>query len=444
VLDRLFEHVLGEVSSRGGGDAELFLQRSRVRRFDARNGRLDGISLSDTFSLGLRVFRNGRMGFSYGFRDDRSDLRAMVEAALFAADASAPDEAHALPDDRTPAPAPPLYDDGWRSVDDAALSGFAAGLERATLAADPRVTRVRNATLSESVAEAGYRNSAGASGTQRLTFCSAHVEAVAESDGEGQTGYGFGFARAFSGLSVEAIAAEGAFRAVRMLGAAPVASGRYPAVLENGAVAELVEVLIPSFLASQVAKGKSMLAGKEGRAIAAQVVNIVDDPLDPGGAGACAFDDEGVASRRVPLVEGGVLSGFLADSFWGRRTGRRSTASCRRPGPKTPPGVGISSLCVSPGNRTLADLCAEAGDGILLTEFLGIHTADPVSGDFSVGASGFRIEGGEIAAPLRGFAVSGNVLSLLSGVSAAGSDFRWFGNVGAPSLAIGSIDVSGE
>jgi PmbA protein len=384
------------------------------------------------------------MGFSYGFRGDGGELRAMVEAALFAADASAPDEAHALPDDRTPAPEPPLYDDGWRSVDDSVLSGFAAGLERATLAADRRVTRVRNATLSESVVEASYRNSAGAGGTQRLSFCSSHVEAVAEAGGEGQTGYGFGFARGFDGLSLEGIAKEGAGRAVRMLGAGSIASGRYPAVLENGAVAELLEVLIPSFLASQVAKGKSMLAGREGQPVAGRLVDIVDDPLDPGGSGACAFDDEGVSSRRVPLVEGGVLAGFLADSFWGRRTGRKSTASCRRPGAKTPPGVGISNLCVAPGGSTLPSLCAGAGDGILLTEFLGIHTADPVSGDFSVGGSGFRIEGGEIGAPLRGFAVSGNVLSLLSGVTAVGSDFRWFGNVGAPSLAIGPIDVGGE
>jgi PmbA protein len=444
VPDRLFERVLREVASRGGGESELFLQRSRVRRFDARNGGIDAISSSDTLSLGLRVFRNGRMGFSYGFREDESELCRMVEAALFCADASAPDDAHALPSDGPGAPVPGLCDDGWRRVDDATRSGFATELERATLAADPRVVRVRNATFSESVAEIAFRNSAGASGAQSLSFCSAHVEAVAEAGGEGQTGYGFGFARGISGLSLDRIASEGAQRAVRMLGAQGIPSGRYPAVLENGAVAELLEVLVPSFLASQVAKGKSMLAGRLGQAIAARKVRIFDDPLDPGGSSACAFDGEGVGSRRVPLVEEGVLHGFLADSFWGRKTGVPSTGSCRRAGAKTPPGVGISNLCVSPGNRPFSGLCRDVGDGILLTEFLGIHTADPVSGDFSVGASGFRIEGGEVGAPLRGFAVSGNVLSLLSRIVDAASDFRWFGNVGAPSLAVESIDVGGE
>ncbi len=442
--DRLFERVLSEVSSRGGGQSELFVQRSRVRRFDARNERLDGISFSDTLSLGLRVFRNGRMGFSYGFREDDSEVCRMVESALFCADASAPDEAHALPVIGSPAaPAPEFYDDGWRSVDDAARAAFASGLERATLSADPRVTRVRTATLSESVAEVAFRNSAGAFGSQLYSFCSAHVEAVAEAGGEGQTGYGFGFARGLPGLSLESIASEGAHHAVRMLGGKQIPTGRYPAVIENGAVAELVEVLIPSFLGSQVAKGKSMLAGRIGQAIAASRVNISDDPLDPGGSSACAFDDEGVASRTVPLLVGGVLRGFLADSFWARKTGGSSTGSCRRAGAKTPPGVGISNLRVAPGVQSLPELCRNAGDGILLTEFLGIHTADPVSGDFSVGASGFKIEGGEVTVPIRGFAVSGNVLTLLSGVVAAASDFRWFGNVGSPSLAVASIDVGG-
>lgn len=443
MTDRIFGQVLRELESRGGGQAELFVQRARVRRYDARDGGIDGISFSDTLALGLRVFRDGRSGFSYAFRDDAAEVARMVEAALFCAASSAPDEANGLPDDRSPVPDPPLYDDSWRSVDDAARSGFAAGLEAATIAADPRVKRVRTATLAETVSELSFRNSAGASGSGRSSSYSAWVEAVAEQDGEGQTGYGFAFARDFASLSLPKVAAEGAQRATRMLGAGHVASGRYPAVLENGAVAELLEVLVPSFLASQLAKGKSMLAGRVGSPVAGASVEILDDPLDPAGSASCPFDGEGVASRRVPLVEGGVLRGFLADSFWGRKLGVPTTGSCRRPGAKTPPGVGVSNLRVSPGTRSLAELCRETGDGILLTEFMGIHTADPVSGDFSVGASGFRIERGEIASPLHGFAVSGNVLSLLAGVSAAASDFRWFGNVGAPSLAVSSIDVGG-
>lgn len=91
----------------------------------------------------------------------------------------------------------------------------------------------------------------------------------------------------------------------------------------------------------------------------------------------------------------------------------------------------------------MEQMLSDLGSGVLLVEFLGIHTADPVSGDFSVGASGIRFEGGEKKEPVRGFAVSGNVLSLLRDVVAVGDDFRWFGNTGCPSLAVSGVEIGG-
>jgi len=174
------------------------------------------------------------------------------------------------------------------------------------------------------------------------------------------------------------------------------------------------------------------------------VVFVNDDPQDLAGSGAEPFDGEGVACRKQELISGGVLRGYLSDSFWGRKIGAGSTGSCRRSGGKAPPTVGASNLCFPSGLLSPDKLLAAAGDGILLTEFLGIHTADPVSGDFSVGASGVRIEGGRLTEPLHGFAVSGNILDLLKKVESAGNDFRWFGDVGAPSLLVTQIAVGGD
>ncbi|MBI5418706.1 MAG: TldD/PmbA family protein [Deltaproteobacteria bacterium] len=442
--DTLFGLTQREVARRGGGEADLFLSRARVRRYDARGGGIDSISFSDSLSLGVRVFRDGRMGFSYGFRDSEDEIVRMVEAALFCADASDPDPAYGLPETVGGYAALPLYDPAWESVGDDEKAEFAAELERRTLAVDPRMKRVRSASLRETVAEVAFRNSAGACGSERVSHYYAYVDSVAEEGGEGQTGYGFAFARRYSDLDVDAVAEEAARRALRMLGAGRLPTGRYPAVLENGAAAELLEVLVPSFLASQVAKGKSVLAGKVGREVASRNVTIADDPLAPEGSESASFDGEGSPSRLNVLVEGGALKGFLADAFWGRKLRTGSTASCRRPGPKSPPGVGISNLRISPGERTKAGMLREMGAGVLLTEFLGIHTADPVSGDFSVGAAGIRFEEGEEREPVRGFAVSGDILSLLEQVAEIGSDFRWFGNVGSPSLALSGIAVGGE
>jgi len=444
VGDPGFDAVLRFVAGRGGGDAELCVTRTRDRRYEAREGRLDGIALADTVALGLRVFRDGRMGFSYGFRGDAADLARMVEEALFCADASDPDAAYGLPDAAGPATDLPLYDPSVETVTEGEKGEFARSLEARTLARDPRVKRVRTAALRETVATVSLFHSRGFAATRRVSLCSAHVETVAEENGEGQTGYGFGVARSLRGLDADAIADEGATRALRMLGAVRPKTGEYKVVLENGAAAELLEVLIPSFLSSQVAKGKSLFAGSVGRKVASGAVTIEDDPLDPGGSGAEPFDAEGTPTRRRELIAKGELRGFLADAFWGRKIGTGSTGACRRPGPKAPPTVGISNLRIAAGKHPPTALFEAAGNGILLTEFLGIHTADPVSGDFSVGASGIRIAGGALAGPLHGFAVSGNILGLLGKVESAGSDFRWFGNVGAPSLLVGGISVGGD
>ena len=442
--DRLFGLVEREVRRLGGGKAELYTRRAQVRRYDAREGRIDSISLSDTLSLSVRVFRNGRNGFSYGFGEDGETVRRMVEAAVFCADACDPDEGHRLPPREGAAPRPELCDPGAGKVEDRELAGFACGLERRTLSRDPRLKRVRSASLRETVAEECFRNSAGGEGIRRESSYWAVVDAVAEEGSEGQTGYGFGFSRGFRDLSLEEVAGEAARNALRMLGSRPLRTGRYAAVLENGVAADLLEVFAPSFLASSVVKGKSMLAGKTGQRIASAGVTVEDDPFDPGGSAAAEFDGEGSACRRNLLIGEGELKGFLADSFWGEKMGTGSTGSCRRASAKVPPAAGVSNLRLSPGGVSPEGILRELGEGVVLTELLGIHTADPVSGDFSVGAAGIRFEGGEMREPVRGFAVSGNVLSLLSDVAIVGSDFRWFGSTGAPSLAVSGIEIGGE
>lgn len=444
MLEAVFALVEREVARRGGGAWEVYVARSHVRRFEAKGGGIEAVALSRTESAGIRLFRDGRMGFSYAFRCDSDALPAAVEAAFRCAAAADSDPAFGLPEAGGTYPDISLFEPEVEGLSDGGAAEFARTLEAAALAGDRRVKRVRRALLVVTVTEIAFRNSLGKSGKQRLSACSASVEAAAEENGLAQSGFGCGFARSLAGLDGEKIAAEAAERAVRMLGAKGLRTGRYPVVLENRAAADLLEVLAPSFLSSNVAKGRSMLAGKTGEPVAASCVTIADDPCDPGGEAACAFDGEGVPSRQNVLVEKGVMGGFLADAFWGRKVKTGSTGSCRRRAATEPPAPGVSNLRIEPGDRPPAALFAALGSGLFVTGFLGIHTADPVSGDFAVGAEGFLFDKDGPREPVRGFAVSGNVLSLLSRVVAAASDFRWFGSLGAPSLAVSELAVAGD
>jgi PmbA protein len=207
--------------------------------------------------------------------------------------------------------------------------------------------------------------------------------------------------------------------------------------------ASLLELLSTSLLAESVQKGRSLLAGRLGQEVAAPSANLIDDGLLPGGLETAPFDAEGNPRQRTVLLERGRLAGFLYDQYGANREGRASTGNASRPGALSPPSVQVSNLYLEPGSHSFEALLAEMGRGIIISNVLGMHTANPVSGDFSVGASGHWVEGGHISHPVKGIAISGNVLTLLSRLAVVGSDLRFWGRVGSPSLLIERLDVGG-
>jgi PmbA protein len=141
---------------------------------------------------------------------------------------------------------------------------------------------------------------------------------------------------------------------------------------------------------------------------------------------------------------GGVCEGYLYDSYWAKRDGVTSTGNGARSRYKSMPGVGVTNLYIEKGEKTLDELIGEVSDGLFITELMGVHTVNTVSGDFSVGASGLRIEGGKPCYPVRGMAISGNLMDLFSKVESCGSDLRFIGSIGAPSILFSELEASGS
>jgi PmbA protein len=160
--------------------------------------------------------------------------------------------------------------------------------------------------------------------------------------------------------------------------------------------------------------------------------------------GTAPFDGEGVAQRNTVLVEEGRLKGFLYDTYCARKAGTVSTGNAARGGVKSPPRMGVTNFFIENGTVSFAGLLEGIGRGIVVTSVMGMHTANPISGDFSVGAAGFLIEQGAMTVPVKGIAIAGNILELFRNVEQVGDDLRFFGEAGAPSLRIAALDVSGE
>ncbi len=185
-------------------------------------------------------------------------------------------------------------------------------------------------------------------------------------------------------------------------------------VLDPTVAASFAGLIGGALGADAVQRGRSPFADRLGEEVASEALVLHDDGLDPAGPASAPFDGEGVPRRRTALIEGGRLRTFLYDTYTANRGGGDSTGNAARGGYRSQPSVSASNLVVAPGTLSFAELLGGAGDGVFVTDVAGLHSGvNPVTGVFSVGASGRAIRGGELAEPLREFTIASDLVSML-------------------------------
>ncbi|MEK6758380.1 MAG: TldD/PmbA family protein [Deltaproteobacteria bacterium] len=441
VVDTLMSLLDGRVEA-----FEIYLSREKGMSLEAKEGSIDAMKVRSSAGVGLRVLYGMRQGFGFSSVLSSGALTDLVGNAVTGASRSAEDKflGFAAPTASSSATDElGIFDEAFAGVDEKEKIDTAIEIEKSALAYDKRVKRVRKASYSESVVSSRIVNSNGVDLTEAATYYSASVTAVAEEGADSQMGWEMALGHTRMAIDPEFVGSSAGRNAVRMLNARKLATMKSPALIENTVACELLESLAGSFLGDNVEKGKSMLIGKAGNQVASRALNIIDDGLMYAGWSTSVFDGEGMARQRTELLTNGVCNGFLYDGYWARRAGRASTGSAARSGYKGSPGVGISNLYIDKGDKDPSTLMRLMKNGVFITELLGVHTINTVSGDFSLGAAGFMVENGAIAYPIRGLAISGNLLDLFSKVDSCGSDLRFIGSIGAPCLLISEIEASG-
>ena len=449
----------------GAGDAEAYATEAENREARVHGGEVESLTAATQRGLGLRVWIGHRVGYGFGTDLSPAGLGEIAARAVEAARAADEDEFAAPP----PPPDVPLFlnpviegkgtaggGNGVEGLSDPSrgewsldrVAGLALAVERAALGADPRVAAVEQAVYSDSGERVAIAASTGIRAEYETTSCYAYLQALAQGEDGRETGLGFGLARGPAGLDPEAIGAEGAVRATEMIGSAKPASRRCPVVLDPTVAASFVGLLGRAAGADVVQRGRSPLAALLGERVASKAFVLHDDGLDPAGFASAPVDAEGTPRRRTALVEDGRLLTFLHDSYTARRGGAASTGNAGRSGYRAPPGVAASNLIVAPGAVSREELLRIAGEGVYVSDVAGLHSGvNPVTGVFSVGASGRAIAAGELGEPLREFTIASDLTAMLRAVRAAGSEPRWVpfgGSVCAPPLLIGEMTVSGS
>ncbi len=433
--------------AQNGSVIEAFVGHESETEIRAYQGEVESLSSASSQGIGVRVVNEGRTGFAYTAALDDDSVRATYEEALDNCQFSSVDEfaGVASPDGVAPVDLD-LYSTELVDYDPADKVVMAIELEKATLAADDRIIGVETAEYADTISVSAVANSAGVEGTSQETGCYLVVYPLASDGTETQTGFGFSVGRHPGELSLQTAASEAAERATRLLGATKGETKRLSVVLDPYVTAQLLGIIGSTLSGEAVLKGRSLFAGRLDSQVAADSVNLVDDPTDARAFSASSTDAEGLATRRVNLINNGVLASFLYDSYNARRASVTSTGSAVRGGYAGTPGVGATALALAAGTRQQSDIIADIDDGFLVQGVVGLHSGvNPVSGDFSAGAEGLRIRNGETAEPVREVTIGSTLQRLLLDVIEVGADVEWLpmGATGV-SLAISDVTMSGQ
>jgi PmbA protein len=441
--ENLLQEVVAAALKAGADAAEAVGAERRSLSITVRTGELEEVEREESRDLGIRVFVGRRQASVSGSDISPAARAKLVERAVAMARLAPEDPYAGLAEPgllaKGPLPELDLYDPTEPSAE--ALEDRARTAEAAARAV-PRVTNSDGASGSWSSSHWTIVTSGGFAGVHRASGFSIGASAIASDEGGMETGYDGRSTRWQADLpGPEALGAEAGRRAAARLGARKIASTTAPVIFENRLAGSLLSPLIGAISGPAIARGTSFLKDRLGQPVFAKGIQITDDPHRRRGLGSSPFDDEGVANQPRRIIDDGVLTTWLLNSSTARQLGLATTGHASR-GLAGPPGVSPTNLTFEPGERDLAGLMKDAGEGLLVTAMFG-PSLNANTGDWSVGCSGFWFEGGEVAYPVNEITVAGNLLDVFGRV-VPGSDLEIRGASNAPSLLVDALAIAGR
>jgi PmbA protein len=434
-LERIAGTVLATARSGGGTAAEVEVSQAIGQSVTVRKGEIETITYNRDKGVSVSVYVGQRRGHSSTADFSDESLRAAVDKALAIARYTAEDPCSGLADaDRLARNWPDLdlYHPWAIDVDAAAALGREA--ERAALAVDKRLTNSEGSTVARGESEFVYANTHGFLGGYRSSRHHIDASVIGEDERGGmQRDYWYTAARApedlQSAAEVGRIAGE---RTARRLDARSIPTTECPVLFEAPEASDLIGSFVHAVSGGSLYRRASFLLDSVGQRVFAPLVSIREEPHILRGRGSAPFDNEGVATRPRDVVKGGVVQGYFLGSYSARKLGMASTGNAG----------GSHNLVVAHGADDLPALLKRMGRGLFVTEQLG-HGVNPVTGDFSRGAAGFWVEGGEIAHPVEEITIAGNLKDMFRDIVAIGRDVDRRGARHVGSMLIGRMTIAG-
>jgi len=431
----LAQETLAFARQEGASQAEVSVSESSGYSASARLGEVETVEHNRDKSLIVTVFFGHRTGSASTTDYTRTALEDTVRAACSIARYTAEDPHAGLADPRLLAEDFPDLDlyGPWDLAVSRAIE-MALACEQAARDEDPRITNSEGATVSTHTGREVYANSHGFLGDTAGSRHGISCVVLGTQDGAMQRDYWYTSARHPGDLEPgELIGRQAAQRTVRRLGARRIATCQSPVVYEAPVAASLLGHLLGAVRGSSLYRRASFLLDSIDQPVFAPGTRIHEQPRLPRAIGSAAYDHEGVRTRDRDLVSDGILRGYVLDSYSARKLGMQTTANAG----------GVRNLTLEPGRLGFDALLREMDTGLLVTELIG-QGVNNVTGDYSRGAAGFWVEGGEIQYPVEEITIAGNLTEMYKNIREVGSDVDWRGNLRTGSVLIDGITIAGS
>ncbi len=439
--------IVAKALRAGASDAEAVFAEGDEFETLVRLGQVEQLKEAGSRGLGLRVFQGQRTASTSTSDLTAEGVEQLVSGAMALVQVTSEDPFAGLPErgefGMLTGDLDLYYEDVY-SLPAVERIEYARRTEAAAMAADARIQNSGGGSFDAATGRKILANSRGFVGEVRRSSCSISAQPIAQSpDGGMQRDYWYSSQRSLALLdSPESVGLEAARRTVRKLGARKVPTQRVPLVFAPEVATSILGAILGAINGNAVYRSSSFLAGKLGEAVAGSNLTMIDDGTTPGGFGSAPFDGEGLPTRRKVVLDRGVLTSYLLNTYTARKLGLQSTGNAAR-GLAGAPGISSGNFYLEPGIKTPEEILAEIPNGLYVTDLIG-HGVNIVTGDYSHGASGLWIENGELAYPVEEITVAGNLKEMLHNVSSVGNDLIFRSAVACPTICIEGMTIAGE
>ena len=445
-LKEFIDELFKEAKNNGFDEYEVYYVDSESLSINVYNEEVEKYKLNTSYGLSFRGKINEKIGYSYTEILDEDAIKMLVKNAKESALAIENEDIQFIYEGDKEYKEVNSYYESLENLPADKLIDLALSMEKESKKLDSRVSSFGGCGIGYSKSKYGIINSKGLNLENKSNMLSAYVVPIIKVGEDMHDGMGYVTANSLEEVDPKTLAKDGINEAISRIGGKSIPSGKYKTIINNEAMVSMLSTFAGVFSGDAAQKGLSLLKDKEGEIIASKKVTLLDDPHLEDGLASVSFDDEGVATKKKDIIHEGKLVTLLHNLKTAYKGNTKSTGNGFKSSYASPVGVSPTNFYIQKGTKSFDELLEEVGEGLLITEFAGLHSgANAITGDFSLAAKGFYIKDGKKDFPVEQITVAGNFFDLLKNVVEVGADLKFpMSSVGSPSIRVEGLSIAGK